>query len=53
MKNGDKSQVTSVQIDEQRLNLGLIFASGQMLSLIGDEPYECYTVQKDGKHIIV
>ena len=48
-----ESQVVSIQIDEQRLNLKFTFSKGQTLTLIGNEPYECYTVHIGDKAIIV
>lgn len=48
-----ESNVVSVRIDEVRLNLSLTFSNGQTLVLIGDEPYECYTIEAGSRTLLV
>lgn len=48
-----ESHVVSARIDDARLNLSIAFSNDRSLVFIGDEPYECYTIQLGDRTIIV
>lgn len=47
------SEVISIHLNQNRMNLRLNLANGHSLELIGDEPYECYRVQWNHREVIV
>lgn len=48
-----ETEVTSIQLSPNRMNVTLGFTDGQYLELIGDDPYECYRIQTHDREVIV
>ncbi len=48
-----EAEVISLHLSQHRMNLRFNFADGQMLDLIGDDPYECYRLQSNDREVIV
>jgi hypothetical protein len=48
-----ETEVISMHLSPNRMNLTLVFTDGHYLELVGDDPYECYRIQTQGREVIV